>query len=91
MGRRFVISVAEAEGLVVAIASAGLSFGLTETILGFKRDSSWKCTLPAMSSLENSLGVCVPARIGAVNRGQRAWQLWRKEGSVREADFVRES
>lgn len=63
----------------------------TDTMLGFNTDSSWKCTLAAISSLENSFGVCVPANTGAVNRGQRAWQLCRKEGNVREADFVRES
>lgn len=37
------------------------------------------------------MGVCVPAKIGAVNRGHRASQLCRNEGNVREADLVRES
>lgn len=44
-----------------------------------------------MSSFENSFGVCVPATIGAVNRGHSALQLCLNEGSVLDADFVRES
>jgi hypothetical protein len=62
-----------------------------DTMLGFSTDSSWKCTLAAMSSFENSLGVYVLATTGAVKRGQRALQLCRKEGSVRAADRVSES
>jgi hypothetical protein len=45
----------------------------------------------ATSSLENSRAVWVPAWIGAVKRGQRAVQAWRKDGSVREAARARES
>ena len=89
VGRRFVRSVAEDVGF--ARISTGLFLGRMETILGFSKDSSWKCTLPAISSFENSFGVCVPAKIGAVKRGQSAWQLCLNEGNVRDADFVRES
>lgn len=83
-------SVAEAV-VLVATASRGLCFGRIETMLGLSKDSSWKCTLPAISSFENSFGRCVPARMGAVKRGQSAWQLCLNDGSVRDADFVRES
>jgi hypothetical protein len=30
----------------------------------------------------------VPARIGAVNRGHRAWQAWRNAGRMRTAALV---
>lgn len=83
-------SVAETVGFV-AMVSMGLFFGRIETILGLSKDSSWKCTLPAINSFENSFGRCVPARMGAVKRGQSAWQLCLNDGSVRDADFVRES
>lgn len=44
-----------------------------------------------MRSLENSRGPWVRANMGAVKRGQRASQLWRHEGKVRDADVVRAS
>jgi hypothetical protein len=86
-----VSSAIDAGGFAALGSLAVVDVCRTETMLGLRMDSSWKCDLPAMRSLENSLGEWVPATTGAVKRGHRAWQLCRNEGSVRAADLMRES
>lgn len=69
----------------------GLVLVLVVMSVGLRRDSSWKCTRAATRSLLNSLGVCVPARMGAMKRGHRVAQVSLKEGRVRDAERMRES
>ena len=70
----------EEEGLVVTL-----------TIPGSRRRSSWKCSREATRSLENSLALWVPAKMGAVKRGQRAEAACWRPGRVRAAARVRAS
>lgn len=79
VGRR---AVRSDEGALVAVVVMRV---------GLRRDSSWKCTRAATRSLLNSLGVWVPARMGAMKRGHRVAQVSLKEGRVREAERMRES
>jgi hypothetical protein len=74
----------------VAVGSRGF-VGVRARTPGSRRRSSWKCTRAATSSLENSRAEWVPAWMGAVKRGQRAVQAWRKEGRVRDAARARAS
>jgi hypothetical protein len=78
-----VVMVVVLVGLVV-VAAVVVVVGRARTP-GSRRRSSWKCTRAATRSLENSRAEWVRAWMGAVKRGQRAVQAWRKEGSVREA------
>ena len=55
------------------------------TMLGSRMRSSWKWVRTATKSLENSRAPCVPASMGAVNRGQRTVQACRMEGRLRAA------
>lgn len=73
-------------GFLVVPVYAGMA-----TMPGSRSRSSWKCTRAATSSLENSRGPWVPARMGAVKRGHSAVQAWRRAGRVREADRARAS
>lgn len=61
------------------------------TMPGSNKDSSWKWTRAATISLENSRGACVPARMGAVKRGQRDVQACCSEGRVRDAERAKAS
>lgn len=62
-----------------------------ETIPGASTDSSCSHTRAATSSLLNSFVLCVPAAMGAVNRGHRVVLACLSDGSVREAARVSES
>lgn len=94
-GSGFVVVVGVVVDVGGAVDSSGDGFwSVTEgraRTPGSSSRSSWKCTRAATRSLENSRAECVPAWIGAVKRGQRAAQAWRKEGRVREAARARAS
>ena len=92
-GRADVFTGVEVAVVVVWVRTGGGGgeAGLLLTMPGSRRRSSWKCTRAATMSLENSRGPWVPARIGAVKRGQRASHAWRKVGRVRAAARVRAS
>ena len=60
-------------------------------MLRLRTVSSWKWTLAAINSFENSLGEYFPSATGAAKRGHSVRQLSLNAESVREADRMKES